>query len=169
VGAARGAIGIGGDTRVAGGVTRARGVPAIAVSVATAIRIALPIALAGALAIPAALTTNCGRRAASGAAADIDITWTLSRRTVGPATLTLTLRDAAGAGVPGATVRVEGHMTHPGMTPILTTAADRAGGVYQADVEFTMAGDWVLLVTAALPDGRRVERRIDVANVRPAG
>jgi hypothetical protein len=153
-------------------VTRGHRVPAIAVAVAaaiSAIRIALAIALAVALAIAAALTTNCGRRAASGAAAAVDITWTLSSRTVGPATLTLTLRDAAGAGVPGATVRVEGHMTHPGMMPIVTTAAERASGVYQADVTFTMAGDWVLLITAALPDGRRVERRVDVANVRPAG
>jgi hypothetical protein len=136
-------------------VTRVRRVPALVV--------------AAALAMAAAPSASCGRRAASDAAAAVDVTWTLSSRTVGPATLTLTLRDAAGAGVAGATVRVEGHMTHPGMTPILTTAADRAGGLYHADVTFTMAGDWVLLVTAALPDGRRVERRIDVANVRPAG
>ena len=32
---------------------------------------------------------------------------------------------------------------------------------------FTMQGDWVLLVSAALRRGARVERRIDVANVRP--
>jgi hypothetical protein len=32
-----------------------------------------------------------------------------------------------------------------------------------------MAGDWVLVIVATLPDGQRVERRIDVPNVGPGG
>lgn len=109
-------------------------------------------------------------RAESGAGAPIDLSWSLDRRVVGRATLTVTLRDASGTPVSGATVRVEGHMTHPGMTPIQATAAasDREPGAYHADIAFTMAGDWALLITATLPDGRRVDRRIDVAHVQPA-
>jgi hypothetical protein len=60
-------------------------------------------------------------------------------------------------------------MTHAGMAPVLAAAAERATGVYEATFAFTMEGDWVLLVSVDLPDGARVERRIDVANVRPSG
>jgi hypothetical protein len=55
------------------------------------------------------------------------------------------------------------------MAPLMAGAVERTPGVYDAAFAFTMQGDWVLLVTIALPDGTRVERRIDVANVRPAG
>jgi hypothetical protein len=130
----------------------------------TATLVTLAIAAAG-----AAATIGCGQRARS--ETTVDVAWTLSRREVGPATLTMTLRDASGTPVQGAIVRVEGHMTHPGMAPIqatATAAADRAGGVYHANLVFTMAGDWVLLVSAVLPDGRRVERRLDIGTVRPA-
>jgi hypothetical protein len=34
-------------------------------------------------------------------------------------------------------------------------------------LRFTMPGDWALLVRITLPDGRRVSRQVDVANVRP--
>ena len=66
-------------------------------------------------------------------------------------------------------MRIEGHMTHAGMAPLMAEAVERAPGVYDAAFAFTMQGDWVLLVSVNLPDGTRVERRIDVANVRPSG
>jgi hypothetical protein len=109
----------------------------------------------------------CGRR--SQADSTLNLTWTLrpAEPVVGPAVLTVTLRDRAGAPLQGATVRLEGHMSHAGMAPVLADATQRAPGVYEVPFAFTMQGDWVLLVSAALPDGTRVERRIDVANVRP--
>jgi hypothetical protein len=55
------------------------------------------------------------------------------------------------------------------MAPVLSNAAERSPGVYEIPFAFTMQGDWVLVVSAALTDGGRVERRIDVANVRPSG
>jgi hypothetical protein len=79
--------------------------------------------------------------------------------------LTLTLGEPHAAAA-GTRVRVVGHMTHPGMQPIEAEATRRGPGVYVADVKFTMAGDWVLLVTLELADGRRIERRIDVPGVR---
>ena len=85
---------------------------------------------------------------------------------VGPATLTVTLHNPAGQPMTGAAVRVEGHMSHPGMTPVGAAAAERAPGVYAASFAFTMRGDWVLLVSVAMPDGGRIEQRIDVGNVR---
>jgi len=55
------------------------------------------------------------------------------------------------------------------MAPVLADATETAPGVYDLRFAFTMQGDWVLLVSAVLPGGARLERRIDVANVRPAG
>jgi YtkA-like len=101
----------------------------------------------------------------------LEVTWKLRPETpsVGPTTLTVTLRDTAGAPVEGARVRLEGHMTHAGMAPVLANASERAPGVYDLPFAFTMQGDWVLLVSAVLKDGARVEQRIDVAGVRPSG
>ena len=59
-------------------------------------------------------------------------------------------------------------MSHAGMAPVLASATERAPGVYAMPFAFTMRGDWALLVSVILTDGSRLERRIDVANVRPA-
>ncbi len=60
-------------------------------------------------------------------------------------------------------------MSHAGMAPVLANATESAPGVYDLRFAFTMQGDWVLLVAAVLPDGTRIERRVDVGNVRPSG
>jgi hypothetical protein len=109
----------------------------------------------------------CGRRSQADSTLNLTLTLRPAEPVVGPAVLTVTLRDRAGAPLQGATVRLEGHMSHAGMAPVLADATQRAPGVYEVPFAFTMQGDWVLLVSAALPDGTRVERRIDVANVRP--
>ena len=103
-------------------------------------------------------------------AAPVAVAWTLRPEpaAVGPATLAVTLRDPANAPVDRAAVRVVGHMTHPGMAPVTASADARGGGVYEAAFPFTMRGDWVLVVSIQLADGRRLERRIDVPNVQPA-
>jgi YtkA-like protein len=108
-------------------------------------------------------------RPAPPAAEAIDLSWTLTpaRPTVGPATLTVTVGEPQAA-ASGTTVRVVGHMTHPGMAPVVATTTRRGHGVYDATLSFTMAGDWALLVSVQLADGRRLERRIEVRDVRPA-
>jgi hypothetical protein len=127
----------------------------------TAARVRVMMMLAASLAI-----ASCGGRATSATT----LSWTLTppKPAVGPATLTVTLRDSAGAAVTGAQVRLEGHMSHPGMTPVIADAAARTPGIYVVPFTFSMPGDWTLLVSAALPDGGRVEQRIDVANVSPS-
>ncbi len=85
---------------------------------------------------------------------------------VGPATVRVTLRNSAGAPIGGATVELEGTMTHAGMVPVFADAAEVAPGEYEAHLEFTMAGDWILIVRAQLPDGRSLERQIEVPGVR---
>lgn len=80
----------------------------------------------------------------------------------------ITLRDG-GQPVAGARLQVEGHMSHPGMAPVIVPASERRAGVYEATWQFTMRGDWILLVTGTLPDGRRLSHRIEVPNVQPSG
>jgi hypothetical protein len=109
---------------------------------------------------------GCGNRAATATR----MSWTLvpsSPAVTEPATLTLELHDDSGQALTGARVRLEGHMSHPGMAPIVADAAERSPGVYVAPVAFSMPGNWVLLVTATLADGQRIEQRIDIRGVRP--
>jgi hypothetical protein len=113
--------------------------------------------------------TGCAR--SEGTAPRVRVEWSLnpSKAIVGPATLTVTLRTPAGELVRGAAVKLEGYMSHPGMAPVQAAATERAAGTYELSFAFTMQGHWVLLVSATLADGERVEQRIDVANVRPPG
>jgi YtkA-like len=84
-----------------------------------------------------------------------------------PATVSLKVIDfLASKPVSGARVTLEGNMTHAGMTPVFAEAKEAEPGRYNATLEFTMAGDWVVLVHAALPDGRKIERQFDVKGVR---
>jgi hypothetical protein len=79
---------------------------------------------------------------------------------VGPARLIISLRDTLGNPVDGADVRVEGNMSHAGMVPVTGTAMVQGPGLYVLpDFRFTMAGGWMLTVTARLPDGREASTR----------
>jgi hypothetical protein len=118
---------------------------------------------AAAIGLASALAAACHRPEPAG----VDVRWTLrpEKPSVGPATLTVTIGEPPDA-TGGAEVRVVGHMTHPGMTPVVAATTRRGPGVYDATVDLNMAGDWVLLVTVRLADGRRVERRVDVPGVQ---
>jgi hypothetical protein len=85
---------------------------------------------------------------------------------VGPATVTVTLTGPEGQPVTGAEVALEGNMSHAGMKPVFGTAKEVRPGRYEAPLEFTMGGDWFILVNATFPDGRRLERKVDVRGVR---
>ena len=119
--------------------------------------------------LAASLSSGCGRRHPSGPT--VDLTWSLRPQPpiVGPAILTVTLRDTHGAPLTGARVLLEAHMSHAGMAPVFAGGVERAPGTYELSFALTMRGDWALLVSATLADGARVERRIDVAKVRPSG
>ena len=74
---------------------------------------------------------------------------------VGQLRLDVHLVDETGAPLDGAVpVTVRGDMAHAGMQPVIATAIARGNGVYSADFEWTMAGDWIVTVEATLPDGR---------------
>ncbi len=96
----------------------------------------------------------------------VDLALTPDSPCVGPATAVVTLRDAGGQPIAGAEVKLEGNMSHAGMAPVLAETSETSPGRYEADLAFTMSGDWFILVQAALPDGRSLERKIDVADVK---
>jgi hypothetical protein len=52
------------------------------------------------------------------------------------------------------------------MRPVFAEAQEPEPGRYRTELEFTMAGDWVVLVRLDLPDGRRIERQFDVKGVQ---
>jgi hypothetical protein len=59
--------------------------------------------------------------------------------------------------IEGASVQVEGNMTHAGMEPLFVQATETAPGDYRAAIEWTMGGEWFLRVRATLPDGTTAE------------
>lgn len=85
---------------------------------------------------------------------------------VGVTTVTLKVADSGGHAVSGARIALEADMSHPGMRPEFGETREVAAGRYQGQLNFTMPGDWVLLMHVTLADGRKVERQTDVRGVR---
>src|SRR6266436_7739012 len=83
----------------------------------------------------------------------------------GPGVITLVVADAEGQAINGARVNLEGDMTHAGMGPVIAEAKEMGAGRYQAPFEFSMDGDWVVLVHITLPSGQTVERQFEVRGV----
>lgn len=106
-----------------------------------------------------------GQAGQQAAAQDVQIALDLSpsQPVVGPATITVQLQNATGRPIEGAKVEVEGTMTHAGMQPVIAQAKEVGSGRYVVeDFEFTMAGDWALIVQAELPNGALAERTFEV-------
>jgi nitrogen fixation protein FixH len=99
---------------------------------------------------------------------DVGLEWavTPSPPVTGTATVSLELKEKTGQPVEGAEVRLEGNMTHPGMTPVFATAREVGPGRYEAPLELTMGGDWIVLVDAKLRDGRTLQRELPLPGVR---
>ena len=84
---------------------------------------------------------------------------------VGATVALVTLTDRDGHPIQGAALKLEGNMNHAGMTPLFASAREVQPGRYEAALEFTMAGDWFLLIDATLADGRKLHRKVDVRGV----
>ena len=83
----------------------------------------LALIVAGAL-----LGSAC--RSSVAVAEDVNVEWQMPLRRQCPATTwPVRLSDVARRPVRGATLRVEGHMSHPGMAPVIATASERGDGV----------------------------------------
>jgi hypothetical protein len=103
---------------------------------------------------------------------DLQVEWSLSPTspTVSvESKIQLSIRDAAGQPATGATVRIEAHMTHPGMAPVIETGVGDGKGQYVATLRFSMSGSWVLFLRGELSDRRMIDRRLGDVTVRPEG
>ena len=111
------------------------------------------------------LLAGCGR--GSKDLPDVNVTLEIepSPPQLGLASITVVLQDAGGLPIRGAQVELEGNMNHAGMVPVFAEASEVTPGRYRAGMEFTMGGDWFILVRADLPDGRSMERKVDVPGV----
>lgn len=99
---------------------------------------------------------------------DVKLDWEIKPDppTVGMATMNITMRDSTNQLITDADIKLEGNMSHPGMEPVLTTAEEVTPGQYSAEIEFTMAGDWFILIESTLPDNQVVERQVNIPGVR---
>jgi hypothetical protein len=118
------------------------------------------------LMLAAAAGGGCQREAAEEPAARMELTFDPSPPSVGRIGVTLTVATEEGAPVNGADVRLEGNMNHAGMTPSFAALDETEPGRYTGTLDFTMGGDWFVIVSVQMQDGRRLERKIDVPGVR---
>lgn len=121
----------------------------------------IPLLVAGLLLVAACET---GSRQSP----DIGMKWTVSPDPpqTGKTTLNFELTDSSGSPVRASGLRLEANMTHPGMQPVFSNVSETTSGRYESSFEFTMAGDWYILITGELPDGRSFQRQIDLTVVR---
>lgn len=84
---------------------------------------------------------------------DYQMTLDVESDSVGETTLLVTLLNAESEPVNDAVIDVKGDMNHAGMVPVLGSSENAPEhGVYRVPFNWTMGGEWILVVTASLPD-----------------
>jgi hypothetical protein len=101
----------------------------------------------------------------------IDLRWVVDNGSAsGNTRVRLVMRDPVRGGpVRGARLRLEGHMAHPGMGPVVSEVKETADGRYESALPLAMAGRWTLVLSGSLADGTRVtwQRQVEIAGVPP--
>lgn len=87
---------------------------------------------------------------------------------VGQVEIRLRVTDASRKPLTGARIKLEGNMSHAGMSPVFVDTLEVAPGEYRANMNLSMAGDWVILVHLTLADGATLERQFEIKGVAPA-
>ncbi len=107
-------------------------------------------------------TPACSRRAAIDEAPELEVVMEPYPipAIIGPSLLTIRINDEAGNPAGDFTIDVRGDMSHAGMTPVIVTGTAGEDGIFSVPFEWTMAGDWVITITAMLPDGRMLLRSL---------
>ena len=85
---------------------------------------------------------------------------------VGQNDLEITLTNAAGQPVELGMIKVEGNMNHAGMKPVFAELMENEPGKYAGTIEFTMGGDWFLLVTSDPSPEGHLNKKVDVPGVK---
>ena len=87
---------------------------------------------------------------------------------VGQVEIRLRPTDASRKPLTGAQIKLEGNMSHAGMSPVFADTLEVVPGEYRANMDLSMAGDWVILVHLTLSDGVKLERQFEIKGVAPA-
>lgn len=80
---------------------------------------------------------------------------------VGVSEVRVTLTGADNQPITDAKVSVRGDMNHAGMVPVIAEAERVEDNEYIVPFEWTMAGDWIVEVSAELPDGTTASQTFD--------
>jgi hypothetical protein len=99
---------------------------------------------------------------------DINLEWIISPYppAIGTVQFQVILSDTLARPITGAMMDIEANMSHPGMSPMMAELEEEEAGVYSAEIEFSMGGDWFILVNARLPDERVINRQINIPGVK---
>jgi len=98
------------------------------------------------------LAAGCRRSATSNGEGAVDVTLEVQPRppVAGQSTLFLTLTDADGNPLEGASLSVKGDMNHASMEPVLREAQSGPVGVAEIPFEWTMGGDWIIFAASTV-------------------
>ena len=88
---------------------------------------------------------------------------------VGQVAIRLRVTDALRQPISGARITLEGYMSHAGMSPVFADTLEGAPGEYRANMNLSMAGDWVILVHLTLRDGAKLERQFEMTVLNAEG
>ena len=119
----------------------------------------------------ALLACCCLAAGCSGGDARITAAWNIEPTPPVAGTITavrVTLTRGDGTPAVNARLRLEGHMSHPGMAPVTAEMLERGNGVYDGRLQLSMPGDWVFVVSGELAGGTRISKDVTVPSVRPA-
>lgn len=114
-----------------------------------------------------AMVSGCRRPAPAQSDAQVAIEFTPASPVIGTNNLRITITDTQGQPVRLGRLEVEGNMNHAGMTPVFTHLQESEPGRYAGAIEFTMGGDWFLLLSGKSSNGEPFNKQIDVRGVKP--
>jgi len=60
-------------------------------------------------------------------------------------------------------------MSHAGMSPVFADTLEVAPGDYRANMELSMAGDWIVLVHVTFQDGTKLEHQFELTVLNAEG
>ena len=113
--------------------------------------------------------TGCARKETTGSMkinAKLAVRFQPNPPLIGENDLEITVTDADGKPIQLGVIKVEGNMNHAGMRPVFTELREAEPGKYTGTIEFTMGGDWFLLVTSDGSSKGVFNEKIDVPGVK---
>lgn len=112
--------------------------------------------------------SGCGKKeeAAPELEAKVAVQFNPNPPVIGENELEITVTNAAGAPVELGMIKVEGNMNHAGMKPVFAELMENEPGKYAGTIEFTMGGDWFLLVTSDPSPEGHLNKKVDVPGVK---